>query len=112
MKLIATLILAACATAAFAQNPNVLSAPMIKQPPVDAKKTVLIVVGKENAVYGCPDGYEMYVRRVKPKDSKEPEDNYKSWLYVPAPNPANPNAGHVDSIEGQTEFVGACMKVE
>jgi hypothetical protein len=111
-KLVSTsIILALAATAGLAQT--VTSVPLEKAP-FDTKKALLI---DENGGHACPDGYDLYVRAVKPKETKD-----KDGKPVPAPQ------GDFDSFyfarqNGNTpailvsrkniqEYVGACLQVK
>jgi hypothetical protein len=43
----------------------VTSSPPIENPGADIKKAVILL--ENNRVYGCADGYELYVRPLEPK---------------------------------------------
>lgn len=109
MKLLAlVLIFIACVSAAVAQN--VTSAPLQKDP-TPGTKQALFVTTFPAAVYACPDGFDLFVERIKPKDSKDPDSSFKGFFWISPPDPKNPNTGMVTSRPG-SEVIGACLKVQ
>lgn len=108
MKTLTTLILAACCGSAFAQT--VESVPLVKDPPKETKQA-LLVTAFPPSVSACPEGFDLYVQRVKPAGSKDPDTAFKGFFYIAPPDPHQPNSGMVTSRPG-SEVVGACLKVK
>lgn len=109
MKLLALVVLfIACVSAAVAQN--VTSAPL-KKDPAPGTKQALFVTTFPAAVYACPDGFDLYVQRIKPKDSKDPESAFRGYFWISPPVANQPNTGMVTSRPGN-EVIGACLKVQ
>jgi hypothetical protein len=97
-----------------ATGSTVVSYPPVKNPPVDAKKPLLVQIGGPGAgTYGCAPGKgELYVKPIKPADSKQPDTAYKGFLWVAPPVTGTANTGFVNSVTGGQEFVPACLEVK
>lgn len=109
-----TLILAALsllASTAIAQMPTVESAPLIKVDRSPDPKIAILVVVYPPAAYQCGPGYDLYVQRIRPKESKDPETAFKGYFWISPPIPNQPNTGLVTSREGN-EVTGACFKTK
>lgn len=106
-----TVILVLAATAGLAQT--VSSAPLEKAP-FDTRKPLLI---DEAGGHACPDGYDLYVRAVKPKETKDkdgkpmpvPQGDFDSFYF--ARQSGNTPAILV-SRKNIQEYVGACFQVK
>jgi len=70
---------------AFAAEPHkgLESTEPVKQASIDSKKALVVY---NDGPYGCPDGFDTYVMRVKPPvDKAHPENqqgDFQSYLYV------------------------------
>lgn len=79
---IATLLLAAMAGA---QSKTVVSAAPTKTTDYATKKALAM---ESDGMYACPDGFSMFVRRVKPdkQDKNTPPTDYESYFHIPDGN--------------------------
>jgi hypothetical protein len=104
--LISTMFLAMTAAASAA---TVESAPLQKAP-FDTKKPLFI---NNAGGFACPDGFDLFVRAVKPelkKGDKEIPGDYESFYFAKTNNPAQPAI--IVSRPGINEYVPACLAVK
>lgn len=98
-------------TMGYAATVTVSSAPLEKAP-FDSKKP-LFITGEGG--YGCPDGFDLYVRAkapVKDKDAKTPppQGDYESFYFARSAQPGTPAI--IVSRPGIQEYTPACLQVK
>lgn len=108
-KLVSTaIILVLSATAGLAATVNSTS---LEKAPFDTKKPLFI---DENGGHACPDGYDLYVRAVKPetkdKDGKPAQGDFDSFYF--ARTNTNGAPAILVSRKGIQEYVPACFQVK
>lgn len=106
--------LALTTTLSYAGTSGVTSTPLVKLP-ADTKKPIYINTGDEAGGFGCPDGFDLFVRALAPPAPKDKKDatpiqgDYDSFYYAKSANPAQPAI--IVSRPGIQEYVPACLKV-
>lgn len=86
------------------------SAPLVKAP-FDSKKPLFIT---GDGGFGCPDGYDLYVRALEPKPAKDskapPQGDFESFYYAKSANQATPAI--IVTRPGIQEYTPACLQVK
>lgn len=102
-------------TSLYAGTSHVTSTDPVKTS-MDSKKAIYI---NDSGTYGCPDGFDLYVRASKPeqpKDSKDkektppPQGDWDSFYFAKSANPAQPAI--IVSRPGMQEYTPACLQVK
>lgn len=85
------------------QHPSLESTEPVKKPGIETKKPLVIY---DDGPYGCPDGFDVYVKRIKPPVDKahpeSPNTDFQSYLFVAD--------GNVLISRDTTKFVIACLR--
>lgn len=105
-----TVILSVSLTAMTATAATVNSAPLQKAP-FDSKKPLFIT---GDGGYGCPDGFDLYVRALAPTKGKDdkapPQGDFESFYFAKSANPATPAI--IVTRPGIQEYTPACLQVK
>lgn len=89
---------------------TVTTAPLQKAG-LDSKKPLYI---SGEGQFACPDGFDLYVRAVKPAEPKDPKNqppqgDYESFYFARS---ANGQSAIIVSRPGLQEYVPACISVK
>lgn len=104
MKQLVTMLLLAASTAFAADaHKGLEAAEPVKQPSIESKKALVVY---DDGPYGCPEGFDVYVQRIKPAaDKAHPENqsgDFQSYLFV--------QDGNVLISRSAQQFKVACLK--
>lgn len=92
-----------------ATTANIVTAPLQKST-FDTKKSLFI---SPDGGFTCPDGYDLYVRALKPDaKGKEPvpQGDYESFYFARPTSPAQPAI--IVSRPGAQEYLPVCLQVK
>jgi hypothetical protein len=103
-QVLGSFLLLAGATSLLGQS--FISAPVKTFPVPNLKKSLLV---EADGIKGCPDGFDLYVRRVAPKVSKDAklpaaQGDFQSFFYLAE--------GQLLKSTPEVGFVPACFQVK